>query len=120
MAIATEEILQAVGHMTVNELAELVKQIEEKFGVSAQLVAQAPQAQTPVEEKTEFDARLLEAGAQKLAVIRALREALGLGLKEAKDLAESAPAVIKSGVSKAEAQSLKEKLEGFGAKVEVV
>ena len=119
MAIA-QEILDAVGQMTVMELKELVEQMEKQFGVSAQPVAQIAPQHKAVEEKTEFDACLVQVGASKLAVIRALREALGLGLKEAKDLAESAPAELKSGVSKAEAQSLKEKLEGLGAVVEVV
>jgi len=120
MAIATQEILDAVGNLTVWELKELVEQMEKKFGVSAQPVVNPISQTQPVEEKTEFDVRLVQAGANKLAVIRALREVLGLGLKETKDLVDSAPTALRSGIAKAEAESLKGKMEALGAVAEVV
>ena len=119
-----EQIIEAIESMTVLELSELVKALEEKFGVSAAApvaVAAAPAAggAAAAEEKTEFDVVLAEAGANKVAVIKAVRGATGLGLKEAKDLVESAPANLKEGVSKEEAEALKKGLEEAGAKVEI-
>ncbi|WP_315091505.1 50S ribosomal protein L7/L12, partial [Aggregatibacter segnis] len=106
----------------VTEIVELITAMEEKFGVSAAAaVAAAPAggAAAAAEEKTEFDVVLAEAGANKVAVIKAVRGATGLGLKEAKDLVESAPAVLKEGIAKAEAEALKKELEEAGAKVEI-
>lgn len=123
--ITIDEIVDAIGSMTVLEVAELVKKLEEKFGVSAAaMVAAAPvaggQTAAPAaEEKTEFDVILAEAGANKLNVIKVVRELTGLGLKEAKDLVDGAPKPIKQGISKEEAETLKKKLEEVGAKVEV-
>ncbi|MGQ9622568.1 MAG: 50S ribosomal protein L7/L12 [Candidatus Caldatribacteriaceae bacterium] len=122
-----EEIIEAIEKMTVLELAELVKALEEKFGVSAAMpVAQvaAPaagaQAQAPVEEeKTEFDVILKSAGAQKLQVIKEVRAITGLGLKEAKDLVDNPPKPVKEGISKKEAEEIKAKLEAAGAEVEI-
>jgi len=107
---------------SVTEIVELIAAMEEKFGVSAAAVAAAPAAggaAAAAEEKTEFDVVLAEAGANKVAVIKAVRGATGLGLKEAKDLVESAPANLKEGVSKEEAEALKKELEEAGAKVEI-
>jgi large subunit ribosomal protein L7/L12 len=108
--------------MTVMELNELVKAIEEKFGVSAAAMA-APAAggaaAAVAEEQTEFSVILLEAGAQKVSVIKAVREITGLGLKEAKDVVDGAPKAVKEGVSKADAEAAKKKLEEAGAKVEL-
>ncbi len=123
-----EEIIEAIEKMTVLELAELVKALEEKFGVSAAMpVAQvaAPvagaQAQAPAEEeeKTEFDVILKSAGAQKLQVIKEVRAITGLGLKEAKDLVDNPPKPVKEGISKKEAEEIKAKLEAVGAEVEI-
>jgi len=123
MAITAEKLIQEIETMTVLDLANLVKALEDKFGVSASAVAVAgaPAAAGPaVEEKTEFDVVLAEAGANKLNVIKAVREVVaGLGLKEAKDLVDGAPKTVKEGVSKDEAAKLKEKLEAAGAKVEI-
>jgi len=123
MAIAKEDILAAVEGMTVLELNELVKAFEEKFGVSAAAVAVAGPAgggaAAAAEEKTEFTVVLAEAGANKVSVIKALRELTGLGLKEAKDLVDGAPKAVKEGVDKAAAEEAKKKLEEAGAKVEV-
>ncbi|AIO46926.1 MULTISPECIES: 50S ribosomal protein L7/L12 [Burkholderia] len=123
MAIAKEDILAAVEGMTVLELNELVKAFEEKFGVSAAAVAVAGPAgggaAAAAEEKTEFTVVLAEAGANKVSVIKAVRELTGLGLKEAKDLVDGAPKPIKEGVDKAAAEEAKKKLEEAGAKVEV-
>ena len=122
MAINKEDILEAVGSLTVMELNDLVKAFEEKFGVSAAAVAVAGPAgagAAAAEEKTEFDVVLTAAGANKVAVIKAVRSATGLGLKEAKDLVESAPAALKEGISKAEAEELKKTLEEAGASVEL-
>ena len=110
--------------LTVMEAAELVKQLEEKWGVSAAapvMVAGAGRraAAAPVEEKTEFTVVLAEAGANKINVIKEVRAITGLGLKEAKDLVEAAPKEVKAGIPKAEADELKKKLEAAGAKVEV-
>ncbi|OGG79279.1 50S ribosomal protein L7/L12 [Candidatus Kaiserbacteria bacterium RIFCSPLOWO2_01_FULL_54_13] len=104
--------------MTVLELNELVKVLEKKFGVSAQAVAVAgPAATAAGEEKTEFNVELTSAGEQKIAVIKVVKEALALGLKEAKDLVESAPAMLKQDMKKAEAEELKKKVETAGGKV---
>ena len=119
-----EEILQAIEGMTVLELSELVKDMEEKFGVSAAApVAGAAAGAAPAaaggEEKTEFTVVLAAAGDKKINVIKAVREATGLGLKEAKELVDGAPAPIKENIAKAEAEELKKKLEEAGATVEL-
>ena len=123
MAIAKEDILGAVGSMSVLELNELVKAFEEKFGVSAAAVAVAGPAgagaAAAVEEQTEFTVNLLEAGANKVSVIKAVRELTGLGLKEAKDLVDGAPKPVKEAVPKAAAEEAKKKLEEAGAKAEI-
>ncbi|MCP3728643.1 MULTISPECIES: 50S ribosomal protein L7/L12 [Paraburkholderia] len=123
MAIAKEDILEAVGSMSVLELNELVKAFEEKFGVSAAAVAVAGPAgggaAAAVEEQTEFTVNLLEAGANKVSVIKAVRELTGLGLKEAKDLVDGAPKPVKEAVPKAAAEEAKKKLEEAGAKAEI-
>ena len=116
-----EQILEAIENMKVLELNELVKAAEEKFGVSASapVMMGGGAAAAAVEEKTEFDVMLLEAGSSKVGVIKAVREITGLGLKEAKDLVDGAPKAVKEGVSKEEADQVTEKLEAAGAKVEV-
>lgn len=116
-----EQILEAIENMKVLELNELVKAAEEKFGVSASapVMMGGAVAGPAAEEKTEFDVILAEAGSQKVGVIKAVREITGLGLKEAKDLVDGAPKPIKEGVTKEEADQMKEKLEAAGAKVEV-
>lgn len=117
-----EEILNAISEMSVLELSELVKAIEEKFGVSAAapVAAAAPAAgAAAAEEKSEFDVILKEAGAQKIQVIKAVREITALGLKEAKALVDGAPKEVKTGVAKAEAEEIKKKLEEAGATVEL-
>lgn len=121
MAISKEDILEAVGSMTVMELNDLVKAFEEKFGVSAASMAvAAPGAAAPVvEEKTEFDVILVATGEKKVEVIKVVRAATGLGLKEAKDVVDGAPKAVKEGVSKADAEALKKQLEDAGAKVEI-
>ena len=111
-----EEIMQAIENMSVLELSELVKALEEKFGVSAAAPAAGAAA---AEEKTEFDVILASAGASKINVIKVVREATGLGLKEAKELVDGAPKAIKEKVAKADADALKAKLEEAGATVEV-
>ena len=124
MALTADQLIAEIETMTVLDLANLVKALEERFGVSAAAVA-APAgggaaAAAPVEEQTEFNVELLEAGAQKLNVIKAVREIVtGLGLKEAKDMVDGAPKVVKEGVSKDEAAKIKKQLEEAGAKVEV-
>ena len=119
----TTQIIEIVKGLTILELADLVKALEEEFGVSAAPVAAAPvagaAAAAPVEEKTEFDVVLKAAGANKLAVIKVAREITGLGLKDAKDLVESAPKTIKEAVSKEEAEKIAEQLKAAGAEVEV-
>ena len=119
MALTNEEILNAVAEKTVLELVELISAFEEKFNVSAAVaVAAAPGAgAAAAEEQTEFNVELTSFGANKVAVIKAVREATGLGLKEAKDLVEGAPAVLKEAVSKEEGEELKKKLEEAGATV---
>ena len=117
------QILELVKGLTILELADLVKALEEEFGVSAAPVAAAPvagaAAAAPVEEKTEFDVILKAAGANKLAVIKVAREITGLGLKDAKDLVESAPKTIKEAVSKEDADKIAEQLKAAGAEVEI-
>ena len=125
-AAAIDEIMAAIKNMTVLELSELVKSLEAEFGVSAAApvvaapAAGAEAAAPAVEEKTEFNVILKETGANRISVIRAVRELTTLGLKESKDLVESAPAAVKEGVSKDEAAVAKQKLEAAGATVEVV
>ena len=124
MAITKEDILEAVGSLTVMELNDLVKAFEEKFGVSAAAVAVAGPAgagAAAAEEKTEFDVVLASAGDQKVGVIKVVRAITGLGLKEAKDIVDGAPKTLKEGVSKekAEAEDIQKQLEEAGAKVEI-
>ena len=126
MAMSKEEILEAVGSMSVLDLSELIKMMEEKFGVStaaaAVAVAAAPAAgagAAAVEEKTEFNVVLMAAGEKKVEVIKVVRAATGLGLKEAKDLVDGAPKPVKEAISKADAEALKKQLEEAGAKVEM-
>ena len=120
-----EEIISAIESMTVLELADLVKEMEEKFGVSAAAPVAvaggaAPAAAEAAEEKTEFDVVLKEAGSEKIKVIKVVREVVaGLGLKEAKELVEGAPKTLKEGVSKEDAEKIKEKLAEVGATVEI-
>ena len=121
MSITKDQIIEAVSAMSVMDVVELISAMEEKFGVSAAAavaVAAGPAADA-AEERTEFDVILKAAGANKVAVIKAVRGATGLGLKEAKDLVESAPAALKEGVSKDDAEALKKSLEEAGAEVEV-
>jgi large subunit ribosomal protein L7/L12 len=113
-------VVEAIEKMSVIELHELVKFLEKKFGVSAAAVAVAgPAAGPAAEEKSSFNVQLADAGAQKIAVIKVVKEALGLGLKEAKDLVDAAPSMLKEGLKKEEADELKKKLEEAGAKVEL-
>jgi len=118
-----ETLMEEIKSMTVLELSELVKALEEEFGVSAaapvMAMAAAPAAGAAVEEKTEFDVILAEAGANKLNVVKVVKEVTGLGLKEAKELVDGAPKAIKEAISKDDADALKAKLEEAGAKVEV-
>ncbi len=123
--ITKEQVVDYLSNLPVIQIAELVKELEDKWGVSAAPVAVAGAvaagggAAEAAEEKTEFDVVLADAGAQKINVIKAVREITGLGLKEAKDLVESAPKALKEAVSKEEAEEVKKKLEAAGAKVEV-
>lgn len=125
MAVAKAEILDAIANMTVLELSQLIKEMEEKFGVSAAAAAVAVAAPAAgggaaaAEEKTEFTVNLTNAGANKVNVIKVVRAVTGLGLKEAKDLVEGAPAKVKEGISKADAEKLKKELEESGAKVSI-
>lgn len=120
MSITNEQLIEKISGMTVLEVSELVKELEEKFGVSAAPVAVAGAgAGAAAEEQTEFTVMLLEAGAKKINVIKEVRGITGLGLKEAKELVEGAPKAVKEGVEKAEAEELKKKLEAAGAKVEL-
>lgn len=123
MAISKEELLEYIGGMSVLELSQLVKDFEERFGVSASptVVAGAPVAgaAAAVEEKTEFDVVLVDVGSEKIKVIKAVREITGLGLKEAKDATENTPNTLKEAVSKEDAENFKKKLEEVGAKVEI-
>jgi large subunit ribosomal protein L7/L12 len=125
MALSNAEILDAIAAKSVLEVSELIKMMEEKFGVSAAAAAvavaapAAGAAAAPVEEQTEFTVILAETGANKVNVIKAVRELTGLGLKEAKDLVDGAPKPVKEGVNKADAEAAKKKLEDAGAKVQV-
>ena len=125
MAIAKQEILDAIGSMSVLELSQLIKDMEEKFGVSAAaaVAVAAPAAggaaAPAAEEKTEFNVILAAAGENKVNTIKAVREVTGLGLKEAKDLVDGAPKPVKEGTNKADAEAIKKKLEEAGAKVEI-
>ena len=122
MAITKDDILEAVGAMTVMDLNDLVKAFEEKFGVSAASMAVAAPgaaAAAVVEEQTEFTVMLLAAGEKKVEVIKVVRAVTGLGLKEAKDLVDGAPKAVKEAISKADADALKKQLEDAGAKVEI-
>ena len=124
MAVTKEEVIDFISNMSVLELSELIKEFEEKFGVSAAApvavaAAGAGEAAAPAEEKTEFDVILTEVGSEKIKVIKEVRAITGLGLKEAKGLVESAPAPLKEGTSKEDAEEIKGKIEAVGAKVEV-
>ncbi len=124
MALSNQEILDAIGAKSVLEISELIKMMEDKFGVSAAAAAVAVAAPTgaaapAAEEQTEFNVMLMDFGANKVNVIKAVRELTGLGLKEAKDLVDGAPKPVKEGVNKADAEAAKKKLEDGGAKVEV-
>ena len=124
MAVSKEDILDAIANMTVMEVVELVEAMEEKFGVSAAVATMAAPAgggdgAAQAEEQTEFDVVMSSFGAQKVGVIKVVRALTGLGLKEAKDLVESAPANIKEGVGKDEAEDVKKQLEEAGASVEI-
>lgn len=117
--LTTEEFIAAIKELSVVELNDLVKAVEEEFGVSAAagVVVAAGAAAAPAEEKTEFDVELTDVGPNKIKVIKVVREATGLGLKEAKEAVEAAPKVLKEAAPKAEAEELKAKLEAEGAKV---
>jgi len=126
--LKTEDIIGAIENMTVLQLAELVKALEEKFGVSAQAMMAAPAAGTAAgaavpaaveEEKTEFDVQLKAVGEKKIQVIKVVRAMTGLGLKEAKDLVDGAPSLVKEKISKEEAEKIKKELEENGAEVEI-
>lgn len=123
MAVSKEEILQAISDMSVMDVVDLVKMMEDKFGVSAAaavaVAAPAAAAEAQAEEKTEFNVIMTKTGDNKINVIKAIRTITGLGLKEAKDLVESAPATVKEGVNKAQAADIKKQLEEAGATVEV-
>lgn len=112
-------VVESIEKMSVLELHELVKFLEAKFGVSAAAVAVAGPAVTAVEEKSTFDVNLTDAGGNKIAVIKAVKEALGLGLKEAKDLVDAAPSTLKAGMKKEDAENLKKQVETAGGKVEL-
>jgi large subunit ribosomal protein L7/L12 len=123
MAVSKEDILEAISNMSVMDIVELIKSMEDKFGVSAAAVAVAAPAAAggaaAVEEKTEFNVVLAKIGDNKINVIKVVREITGLGLKEAKDLVEGAPKAVKEGIAKAQADELKKKLEEAGATVEI-
>ncbi|MDX1838427.1 50S ribosomal protein L7/L12 [Legionella taurinensis] len=124
MAVSKNEILETISNMTVMEVVELIEAMEEKFGVSAAaaavaVAAPAAAASAAAEEKTEFDVVMTSFGSNKVGVIKVIRNITGLGLKEAKDLVEGAPATVKEGVSKDEAASIKKDLEEAGATVDV-
>lgn len=112
-------VVESIEKMSVLELHELVKFLEAKFGVSAAAVAVAGPAVAAVEEKSTFDVNLTDAGGNKIAVIKAVKEALGLGLKEAKDLVDAAPSTLKAGMKKEDAENLKKQVETAGGKVEL-
>ena len=124
MSAIVEELLEKIANLTLMEAADLKKAMEEKFGVTAAApmmmagaMPGAAAAAEPVEEKTQFDVELIEQGSNKLNVIKVIREITGLGLKEAKELVESAPKMVKEGITKQEAEDIKKKLEESGAKV---
>ena len=121
MSVTNEQLIEHISKMSVLDLANLVKELEEKFGVSAAPVAVAGAAgpAAAVEEQTEFTVVLADGGDKKINVIKEIRTITGLGLKEAKDLVEGAPKTVKEGVSKADAEAIKKTLEGAGAKVEL-
>ncbi len=120
MSITKDQIIEADAAMSVMDVVELITAMEEKFGVSAAAVAAGPAAAAEaVEEQTEFNVMLTAIGANKVAVIKAVRGATALGLKEAKDLVEAAPTAVKEGISKEEAEALKKELEAAGASVEI-
>jgi len=120
MSLTNEQIIEAIGQKTVLEVVELIKAMEETFGVTAAVAAAGPAAAAAVvEEQTEFNVVLTEAGEKKVNVIKAVRELTGLGLKEAKEKVDTAPQVIAEGVSKEAAEDAKKKLEEAGAKVEI-
>lgn len=120
MSLTNEQIIEAIASKSVTEIVELIEAMEEKFGVSAAAAAVAVAGPAEAaEEKTEFDVILTAAGGNKVATIKAVRSATGLGLKEAKDLVESAPATLKEAISKPEAEELKKALEEAGAQVEI-
>lgn len=124
MAVTQQDVLETISNMTVMEIVDLISAMEEKFGVSAAVAVAAPMAAAggdagAAEEKTEFDVVMSSFGANKVAVIKAVRAITGLGLKEAKDLVEGVPSAIKEGVNKAEADDIKKKLDEAGATVEL-
>jgi large subunit ribosomal protein L7/L12 len=121
MSVTNEQLIEHISKMSVLDLANLVKELEDKFGVSAAPVAVAGGAgpAVAVEEQTEFTVMLLEGGEKKINVIKEIRTITGLGLKEAKDLVEGAPKMVKEGIAKADAEAIKKTLEGAGAKVEL-
>lgn len=124
MAVTKEDVIDFIANMSVLELSELIKEFEEKFGVSAAApvavaAAGAAVADAPAEEQTEFDVILASFGSEKIKVIKEVRAVTGLGLKEAKTLVESAPAPLKEGTTKEEAEEIKTKLEGVGASIEI-
>lgn len=123
MAVSKEDILQAISEMSVMDIVELIKSMEDKFGVSAAaavaVAAPAAASAAPAEEKTEFTVVMTKTGDNKINVIKAIRTITGLGLKEAKDLVESAPATVKEGVNKATSADIKKQLEEAGATVEI-
>ena len=125
MAVTKEEVVEFIFNMSVLELSEFIKELEEKFGVSAaapaaaMMVAAPAEAAAPAEEKTEFDVILVDAGANKINVIKVVREITGLGLKEAKDLVDNPPKPVKEGATKEEAEEMKKKIEEAGGKVEL-
>ncbi|HUL11233.1 MAG TPA: 50S ribosomal protein L7/L12 [Methylococcaceae bacterium] len=123
MAVSREEILETISNMTVMEVVDLISAMEEKFGVSAAaavaVAAPAAAAGPVAEEKTEFDVVMTSFGANKVNVIKVIRELTGLGLKEAKDLVEGVPSTVKEGISKADAEAVKKKLDEAGAAVEI-
>jgi large subunit ribosomal protein L7/L12 len=121
MSVTNDQLIEHISKMSVLDLANLVKELETKFGVSAAPVAVAGAAgpAAAVEEQTEFTVMLTEGGEKKINVIKEIRTITGLGLKEAKDLVEGAPKMVKEGISKADAEAIKKTLEGAGAKVEL-
>lgn len=122
MAVSKQEMLDTIAGMTVMEIVDLISAMEEKFGVTAaaaMAAAPAAAAAAPVEEKTEFDVVMSSFGEKKVEVIKVVRALTGLGLKEAKDLVEGVPSMIKEGIPKTEAEDIKKKLEEAGAKVDI-